>query len=195
MSTLIRCQWAVSSPLMESYHDHEWGRPVYDDLKLFKKLMLDMQQAGLSWAIVLNKRKDILKAFDQFDPYVVSTYNDQKIDELLNNPKIIRNKLKINAMIHNSKMFIKHFRKKQSFSKFLWDYVDNTPIDHHITNLLDIPTKTQISDDISKALKKLGFKFVGSVTVYAFLQAVGIYNDHLETCHVKTKIKEKNNEV
>lgn len=194
MSTLIRCTWANSSKLMQDYHDHEWGVPVYDDLKLFQKLLLDMQQAGLSWAVVLNKREDILKAFDYFDPYKVSAYDTHKINELMNNPKIIRNKLKINAMIHNAKMYLKHFGKTNSFSKFLWAYVDNQPVIHEIKNPNMRPTTTKISDQMSKDLKKLGFKFVGSITIYAFLQAVGIYNDHEQTCH-KKQIKEPNNEI
>jgi len=191
MSTLIRCAWANSSKLMQDYHDHEWGVPVYDDLKLFQKLLLDMQQAGLSWAVVLNKRKDLLKAFDNFDPYKVSQYDQEKINELFNNPKIIRNKLKIHAMIHNAKMYLKHFGKTKSLSKYLWAYVDNKPVIHEIEDPNMRPTTTKISDQISKDLKKLGFKFVGSITIYAFLQAVGIYNDHEQTCHKKTNKGDK----
>src|SRR5690554_1631261 len=189
MPTLIRCSWANTSPLMQSYHDHEWGQPVYDDLKLFQKLLLDMQQAGLSWAIILNKRKDILEAFDNFDPVIVSTYDDCKIKSLLDNPKIIRNKLKIYAMIHNSQMYLKHFGNNQSFSKFLWQYVDGKPIENNIKDSENIPTRSNVSDRISKDLKKLNFKFVGSITVYAFLQAVGIYNDHMMTCHIKKQTR------
>lgn len=194
MPTLNRCGWANSSALMKDYHDHEWGIPVYDDLKLFQKLLLDMQQAGLSWAIILNKREDILEAFDNFDPYKVSQYDDKKIVELMHNSKIIRNKLKINAMIHNSKMYLVHFKERESFSKFLWRYVGDKTIDHKLKDMKDIPTKTEVSDNISKDLKKLGFKFVGSVTIYAFLQAVGIYNDHLENCHTRNK-RSLNNEI
>lgn len=173
--------------MMQDYHDNEWGKPVYDDMKLFQKLLLDMQQAGLSWAIVLKKRSDLLEAFDNFNPYVLCTYDQAKMDSLLLNDKIIRNKLKINAMVHNAKMYITHFGETKSFSKFLWAYVGNKPIDNHIMNPEDTPTHTHISDTISKDLKKLGFKFAGSVTIYAFLQAVGIYNDHIENCHIKTQ--------
>jgi len=187
MSTLIRCQWANSSQNMIDYHDHEWGRPVYDDLKLFQKLLLDMQQAGLSWAIILNKRKDILEAFDGFDPYKLQHYTESDITRLINNPKIIRNKLKIQAMVHNAKMYIKHFGVNMSFSKFLWDYVGGKPLDNHLIDLKNIQARNEISDKISIELIKLGFKFVGSVTIYAFLQAVGIINDHIETCYIKNK--------
>lgn len=185
MSTLTRCQWANSNQLMIDYHDKEWGRPVYDDLKLFQKLLLDMQQAGLSWAIILNKRKDILEAFDNFDPYKLQHYNESDLNRLLNNPKIIRNKLKIQAMIHNAQMYIKHFGANISFSKFLWDHVGGKPLDNHLKDFKNIQARNEISDKISIALKKLGFKFVGSVTIYAFLQAVGIINDHIETCYIR----------
>lgn len=185
MSTLTRCQWANSSQNMIEYHDNEWGKPVYEDLKLFQKLLLDMQQAGLSWAIVLNKRKDILEAFDNFDPYKLQHYNESDLNRLLDNPKIIRNKLKIQAMIHNAKMYIKHFGTKISFSKYLWDYVGGKPLDNQLKDFKNIPARNEISDKISIELKKLGFKFVGSVTIYAFLQAVGIINDHIETCYIK----------
>jgi DNA-3-methyladenine glycosylase I len=187
MSTLIRCQWANSSQNMIDYHDHEWGRPVYDDLKLFQKLLLDMQQAGLSWAIILNKREDILEAFDGYDLYKLSHYTESDITRLINNPKIIRIKLKIHAMIHNAKMYIKHFGENTSFSKFLWDYVGGKTLDNHLIDLKNIQAHNEISDKISIELKKLGFKFVGSVTIYAFLQAVGIINDHIETCYIKNK--------
>ncbi len=185
-----RCQWAESSEIMKDYHDNEWGKPVFDDLGLFSKLMLDCQQAGLSWAIILNKRVAFLKAFDDFNPYLVAYYDDQKINELLNNPGIVRNKLKISAMIHNSKLYIEHFSEKGSFSDFIWKYVNHQTVDHQLKTLAEIPTTTAVSDQISKDLKKLGFKFVGSTVVYAFLQAVGVYNDHLVTCISYNKYKE-----
>ncbi|ABX80744.1 DNA-3-methyladenine glycosylase I [Acholeplasma laidlawii] len=185
MSTLTRCHWANSTENMAHYHDHEWGVPLYDDLKLFQKLLLDMQQAGLSWSIVLNKRKDILEAFDNFDPYIMINYDEQKLNSLLTNPKIIRNRLKIEAMIHNAKMYIKHFGQINSFSDFLWSYVDHKVVVHDIKVPKDTPTETDISKLISRDLKRLGFKFVGSITIYAFLQAVGIYNDHQNDCFKK----------
>lgn len=185
-----RCHWAESSEIMKQYHDNEWGKPVFDDLGLFSKLMLDCQQAGLSWAIILNKREAFLKAFDDFNPYVVANYNDDKINELLNNPGIVRNRLKIHAMIHNSKLYIEHFSQKGTFSDFIWKYVNYKTINHHLEAGEQIPATTDVSDQMSKDLKRLGFKFVGSTVVYAFLQAVGVYNDHLVTCISHHKYQE-----
>lgn len=182
-----RCSWGNLSDLMKDYHDHEWGKPVYDDIQLFSKLMLDCQQAGLSWAIILNKRAEFLKAYDGFNPYVVANYTDEKVAELLNNPGIIRNKLKVNAMIHNSKLYLKHFSEKGSFSKFIWKHVDFKPQDHHLSSYKEMLTTNEVSDQISFDLKQLGFKFCGSTVVYAFLQAVGVYNDHLLSCFCHKK--------
>ncbi len=182
-----RCSWGNLSDLMKEYHDHEWGKPVYDDIALFSKLMLDCQQAGLSWAIILNKRTEFIKAFDGFNPFIVAHYDQKKVEELLNNPGIVRNKLKINAMIHNSKLYLKHFSEKGSFTNFIWKHVDFKPQDHQLSSLKDIPATNEVSDQISLHLKKLGFKFVGSTVVYAFLQAVGVYNDHLVSCFCHKK--------
>lgn len=185
-----RCGWGNSSELMKDYHDHEWGKPVFDDLKLFSKLMLDCQQAGLSWAIILNKRAEFIKAYDGFNPFIVANYDNNKVEELLNNPGIVRNKLKIMAMIHNSKLYMKHFSEKGSFTHFIWKHVDFKPQDHQLTSLSEILATNEVSDQISLDLKKLGFKFVGSTVVYAFLQAVGVYNDHLMSCTFRNRSEE-----
>ncbi len=184
---LNRCPWGNSSELMKSYHDNEWGKPVYDDIALFSKLMLDCQQAGLSWAIILNKREAFLQAFDGFDPYKVALYDDAKVEELMNNQGIVRNKLKIKAMISNSNLYLEHFNEKNSFSDFIWKHVNHKPFDHKLTGFINFPTVSDVSDQISADLRKLGFKFVGSTVVYAFLQAVGVYNDHLMICFCHDK--------
>jgi DNA-3-methyladenine glycosylase I len=186
-----RCSWAYVSPLMQHYHDYEWGNPVYDDLALFSKLMLDAQQAGLSWSIILNKREAFLKAFDNFNPFVMANYDQTKVEELLANPGIVRNKLKINAMISNAKLYVKHFSKEGSFSNLIWKHTNFKPVDHKLKSYQEMPTKNDVSDVISNELKRLGFKFVGSTVVYAFLQAVGVYNDHLVTCHCHKKYQKK----
>lgn len=182
-----RCSWAYVSPLMQEYHDNEWGKPVFNDLALFSKLMLDAQQAGLSWSIILNKREAFLKAFDNFNPYLMVSYDDAKVLELLANPGIVRNKLKINAMISNAKAYVKHFSKEGSFTEFIWKHTKFKPVNQELDNYSKMPTHNEVSDAISNELKKLGFKFVGSTIVYAFLQAVGVYNDHLVTCHCHKK--------
>lgn len=191
MSTSIKCGWAYHSKLMEDYHDNEWGKPLKSDLELFSKLMLDCQQAGLSWAIILNKRKSFLEAYDGFNPYKVSKYDEKDIERLLNNPGIVRNRLKVLAMIHNSNMYLKHFSKEGSFTEFIWGYTNGKSVDQGLTDLKDMPTHSIVSDQMSQDLKRLGFKFVGTTVVYAFLQAVGVYNDHLETCPIKQKYKEE----
>jgi len=174
--------------MMLDYHDNEWGRPIKDDLKLFQKLMLDCQQAGLSWAIILNKRENFLKAFDNFNPTIVSKYDNAKVEELMNNPGIVRNRLKIKAMIINSKMYLEHFSTPGSFTNFLWQHVNHKPINSNLLPGSRIPATSSISDEISLKLKKLGFKFVGSTIIYAFLQAVGIYNDHYRDCFCHPEI-------
>jgi DNA-3-methyladenine glycosylase I len=171
-------------PIYADYHDNEWGRPVHDDRKLFEMLILEGAQAGLSWETVLKKRENYRAAFDNFDPHKVALYRDEKIAELLQNAGIIRNRLKINAAVINAKLFLEIAEKYGSFDKFIWAYVDNTPIIGHWESFENMPTTTPISDKISKDLKKMGFKFVGSTIIYSFMQAVGMVNDHLTKCHV-----------
>ena len=177
-----------NTPLYADYHDNEWGRPVHDDAKLFEMLILEGAQAGLSWEIVLKKRKAYREAFDGFDPQKVALYDDAKRAELLANPGIIRNRLKINAAIVNAKLFLDVVNTHGSFDKFVWAYVDNTPVVGHWERFEDIPLTTPISDRISKDLKKMGFKFVGSTIIYSFMQAVGMVNDHLTKCDMFDEI-------
>jgi len=184
MSDKTRCSWAGELPIYQNYHDHEWGRPVHDDRKLFEMLTLEGAQAGLSWITVLKKRENYRKAFDGFDPNIVACYNDAKVEELMNNEGIIRNRLKINAAIINAKLFLELQKQHGSFDKFIWQYVDNKPIIGHFEKIEDIPAITPISDKISKDLKKMGFKFVGSTIIYAFMQATGMVNDHFTDCFV-----------
>lgn len=184
MSEKIRCSWAGDIPIYQDYHDKEWGRPVHDDRKLFEMLILEGAQAGLSWITVLKKREAYRAAFDGFDPQKIARYDDAKIEALMANEGIIRNRLKINAAIINAQRFLNIVEQYGSFDKFLWAYVDHTPIINRFEKLEDIPATTPISDQISKDLKKLGFKFVGSTIIYAFMQATGMVNDHFTDCFV-----------
>ena len=183
MSEKYRC-FGDHLALYAEYHDNEWGCPVHDDNKLFEMLLLEGAQAGLSWETVLKKREAYRKAFDEFDPKKVAQYDDAKIAELMANTGIIRNRLKINAAVINAKLFLEIAKKHGSFDKFIWAYVDNKPIVGHWASFEDMPTTTPISDKISKDLKKMGFKFVGSTIIYSFMQAVGMVNDHLKQCFV-----------
>ena len=182
MGETFRC--FGDSPLYEDYHDNEWGRPVHDDNKLFEMLILEGAQAGLSWETVLKKRAAYREAFDRFDPKKVALYDEVKKQELLTNAGIIRNRLKINAAIINAKLFLEIQNQYGSFDKFIWGYVDYAPVIGHWERPEDMPVTTPLSDRISKDLKKLGFKFVGSTIIYSFMQAVGMVNDHLTNCCV-----------
>lgn len=170
--------------IYEDYHDNEWGRPVYDDNKLFEMLILEGVQAGLSWITVLKKREEYRKAFDNFDPEKIALYGETKINELIQNKGIIRNRRKIDAAITNAKAFLELKNSGKSFSDFIWGYVGNKPVTGHWESLSDVPVTTEISDRLSRDLKKLGFKFVGSTIVYSFMQAVGMVNDHITCCPV-----------
>lgn len=182
MNEKIRCPWAGNIQIYIDYHDNEWGRPVHDDRKLFEMLILEGMQAGLSWITVLKKREAFREAFDGFDPAKIALYDAAKIEELMANEKIIRNRLKVNAAITNAKLFLELTEKGGSFSDMLWEYVNHTPIIGHWKNVEDLPATSPISDRMSKDLKKMGFKFVGSTIMYAFMQAVGMVNDHLTDC-------------
>jgi len=179
-----RCSWAGNLPLYIDYHDNEWGRPVHDDTKLFEMLILEGMQAGLSWITVLKKREAFRAAFDGFDPATVARYGETKIRELLANEGIIRNRLKVGAAVTNARAFLDVQKKYGSFDAFIWAYVDTTPIKNHWKKMADIPATTPLSDRISKDLKKMGFKFVGSTVMYAFMQATGMVNDHVTDCFV-----------
>ncbi len=177
-----RCGWCVGDPLYEEYHDKEWGVPVKDDHTLFEFLILETFQAGLSWITVLKKRDNFRLAFDNFDYKKIASYGQAKIDELLANPGIIRNKLKINATVSNAKAFIKVQEEFGSFSTYFWGFVNGKPIQNSLKNYKDAPANTPLSDKISKDLKKRGFKFVGSTVIYAHMQATGMVNDHEIGC-------------
>lgn len=179
-----RCPWAGNTQIYMDYHDKEWGKPLHDESKLFEMFFLETMQAGLSWITILKKRESYREAFDNFNPRIIALYDDVKIEELLQNKGIIRNKLKIKAAIHNAQIFLKVQEKYGSFDKMIWSYVDNMPIIGHWEKIEDVPTTSMLSDKISKDLKKVGFKFIGSITVYAFMQAIGMLNDHLTSCFV-----------
>jgi DNA-3-methyladenine glycosylase I len=177
-----RCEWCGTDPLYVKYHDEEWGVPVHDDRKLFEFLILEGAQAGLSWINILKKRENYIKAFDNFDPLKVSRYSEKKIEKLLQNPGIVRNKLKINSAVGNAKAFLKIQKEYGSFDKYIWSFVGGKPIINKWKSLKEIPVTTKESDAMSKDLKKRGFKFVGSTICYAFMQAVGMVNDHTKKC-------------
>lgn len=177
-----RCGWAQNSEAEQCYHDTQWGVPVHDDKQLFKMLILEGQQAGLSWSTILKKMDTLCAAFDNFDPEIVAHYNEAKIESLLQNPGIIRNKAKVNAAVNNAKRYFELCQIYGSLDAFLWGYVDFKPIQNQWEGMSQVPASTPLSDTISKDLKKLGFKFVGSTIVYAFMQAVGVVNDHLLSC-------------
>ena len=177
-----RCFWVNDDPLYIEYHDNEWGTPVYDDETLFEFLILETFQAGLSWITILKKRENFRKAFDNFDYKKIVKYPESKYESLLQNEGIIRNKLKIRSAISNAQLFMDVQKEFGSFSKFIWNYVDGKPIVNKFHKREDVPATTEISDTISKDLKKRGFKFVGSTIIYAFMQATGMVNDHTTDC-------------
>lgn len=183
-----RCAWCGSSDIYVAYHDQEWGQPEYDDRALFEMLCLEGAQAGLSWITVLKKRAHYRKVFDEFDPSKIANYGDAKRTELLNDPGIIRNKLKVNAFIVNAQVYLEMQKKaikgeSPAFSDFLWSFVDGQPKVNKWQQMSQVPANTAQSDAMSKALKKLGFKFIGSTICYAFMQACGMVNDHVQTCY------------
>ena len=182
MTELVRCAWANSSDLMADYHDREWGIPTRDDRLLFEHLVLEAAQAGLSWSTVLNKRAAYRAAFDGFDPVPIANYGDDKIAELLANPGIIRNRLKIKATIANSRAFLHVQSEFGSFATYLWAFAGGEPIRNHPASLADLPATSSLSDALSKDLKSRGFSFVGSTSMHAFLQAVGVIDDHIVGC-------------
>lgn len=182
MDNIKRCSWAGDNSLMIKYHDKEWGIPVHDDSKLYEFLILEGAQAGLTWQTVLNKRENYRKAFDGFDAKKISRYGKKDVKRLLSDPGIIRNRLKIAAAIQNAKMFLDIQKEFGSFDSFIWKFVDCIPIKNKYKKLSEIPATTVLSDNMSKELKKRGFGFVGSTICYAFMQAVGMVNDHTRDC-------------
>ncbi len=176
-----RCGWVSDDPLYIEYHDHEWGKPQYDDQKLFEMLCLEGAQAGLSWITVLKKRAHYQKVFDNFEAKKIVLYDEAKRAELLQDTGIIRNKLKVNAFIVNAGLYLE-IKKQQSFKDYLWQFVDGKPVFNQWSSLQQVPVTTMQSDAMSKQLKKDGFKFIGSTICYAFMQATGMVNDHTTDC-------------
>lgn len=186
---IVRCQWAGTDPVYVKYHDKEWGVPVFSDRKLFEFLVLEGAQAGLSWLTILKRRAGYKKAFSNFDPETVARYNRHKIESLLKDPSIIRNRLKVESAVNNAKRFIKVQEEFGSFSEYQWQFVEGTPIQNKWKTMKQLPAKTARSDTFSKDLKRRGFTFVGSTIVYAHMQAVGMVNDHTVNCFRYTEVK------
>lgn len=186
---LKRCLWAGSDPDYVLYHDREWGVPVHSDRKLFEFLVLEGAQAGLSWITVLKKRQAYREAFDHFDFNKVAAYRESKVRQLLNNPGIIRNELKIRSAIRNAGAFIALRREYGTFNRYIWEYVDHRPLQNYRRQMRDIPAKTALSDKISQDLKQRGFSFVGSTIIYAHMQATGMVNDHTADCFRYQEVK------
>jgi DNA-3-methyladenine glycosylase I len=183
--SIIRCDWANSSPKAQHYHDNFWGATSHDDRTLFKMLVLESAQAGLSWSTVLNKMDAYEEAFDGFDPQIIAEYDDLKVESLMQNPGIIRNRQKINGAVHNARAYFTLCEKHGSLDSFVWSYVGGQPIIGQWEDQSQVPNRTPLSDVMSKDLKKFGFKFVGSIMMYSFLQAVGVVNDHLLKCQFR----------
>jgi len=182
-----RCKWCNNDQIYQEYHDKEWGVPVHDDRALFELLILEGAQAGLSWITILKKRAEYKKAFDNFDVKKVSKYDNTKISKLLENKGIIRNKLKINSAIRNAKIFIEIQKEFGSFDKYIWGFANNKQIKNHFEDTSQLPTKTELSDKISKDLKRRGMNFVGSTIIYAYMQAIGLVNNHTKNCFLYKK--------
>jgi DNA-3-methyladenine glycosylase I len=187
MVETIRCSWASADPLSQRYHDSLWGVPCHDERWLFKMLILEGKQAGLAWVTILRKWDTLCVAFDDFDPRLLATYDEAKIASLLEDPGIIRNRLKVNAAVANARAYLKVCGEHGSLDAFLWAYVSSEPVIGDWETMGQIPVKTALSDTISRDLKQYGFKFVGSTIVYSYLQAVGVVNDHLRDCTFRFK--------
>lgn len=182
MSGRTRCGWVNDDPLYIAYHDEEWGVPLHDDRRLFEMLVLEGAQAGLSWYTILRKREGYRRAFDEFDPERVARYDEKKVASLLQDPGIVRNRLKVNAAISNARAWLDLSESGVQFSDFLWDFTGGKPVVNAWRRLEDVPASTPASEAMSRALKKLGFRFVGPTICYAFMQAVGMVNDHVTSC-------------
>ena len=182
-----RCPWCGSSPLYTQYHDNEWGVPTADDNRLFEFLLLEGAQAGLSWITILKKRENYRAAYHDFDAEKIARYNQRSVERLLQNPGIVRNRLKVNSSISNAKLFLDIQQQYGSFAHYLWgflgDFNGGRPVTNHFSTMAEVPASTPLSDTIAREMKKRGFRFFGSTICYAFMQAVGMVNDHLTTCH------------
>lgn len=186
-----RCGWCESDELYIKYHDEEWGVPIFNDEKQFEFLVLESAQAGLNWLTILKKRENYRKAYDEFNAEKIADYNSEKIEELLNNPGIIRYRKKIEASINNAKQFLIIQKEFGSFCNYIWGFVDGKPIVNNYKELSEVPSKTQLSERISRDLKTRGFKFLGPTIIYAHMQAVGLVNDHLESCFRHKEVGKK----
>ena len=182
MTGKTRCKWCLSTDKMIHYHDTYWGAPLHNDQELFAKLVLDLNQAGLSWATILNKQENFYEAFDNFEIEKVALYDEVKEEELLQNAGIIRNKLKVKAAIVNAQKVLEIQKEFGSFDKYIWSFTDGKVLQHQVSDESEIPATNELSDAMSKDMKKRGFKFTGSTVIYAFLQAVGVINDHADYC-------------
>lgn len=178
----LRCAWCLGDEDYEAYHDTEWGVPVREDGKLFEMLVLETAQAGLSWLTILKRRENYRRAFDGFDPVKVAAYTEEKIQELLQDAGIIRNRLKIRSAVNNAKIFLQVQEEYGSFSEYLWHFVEGIPVDGGFERMEQIPVQTPLAEQVSKDMKRRGFSFVGPVSIYAYLQSVGVVNDHLVSC-------------
>lgn len=185
MSEVIRCGWCEGSEVYRRYHDEEWGRPLHDERRLFEMLILEGAQAGLSWSTILNKREHYRRAFDGFNAARIARYSDADRARLLADAGIVRNRLKIEAAITNAQAYLRLCEQHGSLDAWLWQHVDGRPVVNHWQQLSDVPVRTELSDRISKALLKIGFKFVGTTIIYAYLQACGVVDDHIAGCHVR----------
>jgi DNA-3-methyladenine glycosylase I len=190
ISEKTRCKWVSDDPLYISYHDTEWGVPLHDEQRLFEFLILETFQAGLSWITILRKRENFRAAFDNFDYRKVANYNESKIESLLSDSGIIRNKLKVRSAVSNAKAFIKVQEEFGSFDNYIWGFVDSTPIQNEFHKIDEVPAKTELAIKLSKDLKKRGFKFVGPTVVYAHMQATGMVNDHTTDCFRHKEVQE-----
>lgn len=186
-----RCDWCTADPLYRSYHDEEWGTPTHEDRTHFEFLVLESAQSGLSWLTVLRKRKNYRKAYDRFDPAAVAGYGEQKIESLLSDPGIIRNRRKIESSITNAQKFLEVQREFGSFDAYIWGFTDRQTVVNHYGSTAELPASSDLSDRVSKDLKKRGFRFLGSVTVYSYLQAVGIVDDHVDACFRKQMLADR----
>ena len=186
----VRCQWPDKDPLMIRYHDEEWGTPLFEDQKFFEYIVLDTFQAGLNWRMILKKREHFRKAFSDFNPEIIALFNEKEITSLLGNKEIIRNKAKIIATINNAGKFLDIQKEFGTFSSYIWSFTGNESIHNSWTDISQIPSSSELSDRISRELIKLGFKFAGTTIVYAFLQAIGIVNDHTVDCFRYDEIRQ-----
>ncbi|MHC5267871.1 DNA-3-methyladenine glycosylase I [Enterococcus sp. LJL98] len=180
-----RCDWGNANSLMQDYHDFEWGKETHDEQKLFEMLVLESMQAGLSWTTILNKREHFREAFDQFEIEKVANYGEEKYQALLVNSGIIRHPLKIRAAIHNAQVFLNIQKKYGSFDAYFWQFTERKVLVNHWKSLEEVPSQSLLSEEIAKQMKKEGFKFIGSTSIYSFMQAIGMINDHLTCCSFK----------